>query len=267
MNAIVGHNIAWSGGLPTGIDPEDIRNIGRGIAEHGYQWWHDATYPRLKTMGFTRFERHNPFGAESDEPMDLDQLLELQSTWWRAMRRYPGRLAKLSGGGWRAATLKHLTDAGCEAIDYYGTVKWDADMRKREDDYAAWHSRAIKSLKPSLDAGSTVGFDASSGLARDSWGYKLIRDLTNAGHRCVIEAWPNKDAKHLHDLPVLMKYGHSYGTFQTSGKSPGDQLTGEIMVVGVNTIEKAREVRGNGHTCIIAPELARPYVEIFGDDE
>lgn len=254
---IVGFNIAWSS------SNHSLRHIGRGLPQIGWDAWLRTNIDPLVEMGVTRFELHNPFGADAGEAMDFDQAVEMQSMWWR-VRRQLGLVHDIGPRAF-AAAVDALRERypNIEIITYLGSLCTDRDMASREA--GDWLTRFADSLHHVLNAGCRVGFDASSGVVEGSREYRAIQLVEALGGRPVIEAWPHRDKPHLHGFDCLMRYGGSYRTYQTHADSPIGQLTGErIVLVTGSSIASAKaaalDIIRQGDTPILWPELAEWYV-------
>lgn len=180
-------NIGWSA-----ADPAN-RNIGRRLPRSSW-----ATFVRLTVKpqierGIRRIQLHNPFGALAGEVMQLDQFLHAQDAGLRFITE-----------GFVEA-WQPVTEAGVEVIGYVGCGKLDPDFDVflESGDFGAWQSRAMASLKPLIDAGMSIGLDASASTAETSQTFALAESLRAQGVRVYVEAKPDRFNPHWFSYDVI----------------------------------------------------------------
>jgi len=154
-------------------------------------WW------RLYERGWRRFWIHEPFGGAR-------QLVD--GTWrWRWDRHYQlstYATAQAEEAAWLwdgvIEHLKPLIDAGAEFSLYFGRGSdgGELDFQDRQ----LWQSH----VRPFLEAGFSIGIDASSGIPTSHPVFGHMADLTG---RVYVEACPRSEMVHWFEWPITAAEG------------------------------------------------------------
>jgi len=190
--------IAWENIAHTTRN-ETTRNVRRSMLEGGWPGFVRRFVRPSLNWGVRRYMLHNPFGDKTGWPMDADQYLEAKEaglTW----------LTEDFVEAWRPVTQgKYTGGEPVEVIAYAGSFRDTREFRelKRQGKIDAWHDLAMKTLKPFLDAGMSIGLDAASDAKADDPVVTLAERLQARGHTVYIEAVPPKSATHWKDFPTI----------------------------------------------------------------
>lgn len=228
-------NIGWSSNNPA------ARNVGRKtLLREGWEAFVERdVLPLASHVG--RVEFHNPFGTLANEPMQFEQRTQ-------ARRAGLSMLVEGCAEAWRM-----LTDRGIETIVYVGSPKL-----LRADDDEAWMHWALLELRPALESGCSIAFDAACDLSPREVG--LIRHLQANGTRVYIEPWPKATDAALFGVPrwCVERFYHSWRVHPDSGFALLGQLTGETvrdlshMPDGAPPdLEDVQRVLADGHTAAV----------------
>jgi len=176
------------------------RMVARDLKERGWaRFVQEDIRPQLQ-WGIRRIQLHNPFGFTLGGPMDFDQYLlaREQGLDW---------LTENFTEAWQPVVSGRYTDGQpVEVIAYFGTLFKtptfvDLHEAGRMDE---WWDRAWASIKPALDAGMSIGFDAVSFAPEDHPAHAFVRNLRQRGVRVYIETWPHKDFPHWKGYNVVV---------------------------------------------------------------
>ena len=212
------HNIGYSSS-----DPERhyVRAVNQTTGWPGFVRSH--ALPDL-AWGVRRIQIHNPFGIREGRQMELDQYLH----------------AKADGLHWLTDDFteawapvvrgEHTGGERVEVIAYLGNPFWDifADLEEagRWDE---WLDRAERCVRPAVDAGMSLGFDAFSKAERDSYAFRFVQLLETRGVRVYIETWPRKTHAHWRHTPIIVsEYWYQRNRTHPNVLRRAD-LTGEIV--------------------------------------
>lgn len=183
---------------------------------------------------------HNPFGALPGIDMEFDQFQQAATaglTWLTG-----GPIGKGFVDAWKPITKQR------EVIAYLGKHQgWTRFSRFLTYPMRGyWINRWYNAIRPILDAGMSIGFDASSGLTEADPECRAIQLIKSLGVPCYIEARPSKFAKQWWNYPVVSidTWWHRSDPAVYQDAVPwaarNEDLTGEIMLL----INAPRE----GHT-------------------
>jgi hypothetical protein len=198
----------------------------------------------------------NPFGTLAAEPMQFDQ-------WWHAANTPWLR------DGFTEAWLDWKRDnPDAEVICYLGTLDKDASFNLQADN---WLYRFYMSIRPALDAGMSIGWDASAVVPEDAPAGKAIQLIRSLGHTCYVEARPNQ--AYLAGWPVIA----IDTTFERSdpdlypdaeGNLPNAKLGPVMLLINgtdpANRQDRIKQWAGMGYDLAVFPddlEFAFGYVE------
>lgn len=252
--------ISW---FDIGTSSPDLnhRRVGWNLKNRGWaRFVEEEVRPQLQ-RGVRRVMVHNPFGTLSGEPMQFDQAVH-------AHRDGHAWLLHGFAEAWYPVTQGVYTNGEpVEVIGYLGRHEQDPSFEFAQDRPGGagwWLARAQSSLRPVLAAEMSVGFDASSNLARESPEYRLIQLVQALDTPIYLEARPYRNRRHLFGLPVITT--ESFWNRSDPAKhqdaralyAPNDALTGEIIRILVQTdsrpdkrVEQARRVLRDGHTVAV----------------
>lgn len=164
-----------------------VRNVGWSMHQVGWQGYVDGRFAQLQQMGVKRIFLHNPFGILNSEPyFQFDQYIHAQEaglTW----------LTEGFVEAWRP-----ITQQGVEVIAYIGTMFSDPDFVGLSDDQ--FIDRVVRSLRPLIDAGMSVGLDSIVGETQTSRPFMVAQALRNSGIRVYAENRPPRDFTWWHDF-------------------------------------------------------------------
>ncbi len=247
------------GGSSTDIED---RRVAWGLRQRGWEGFVRLVVRPQLDAGVRRIQIHNPFGALPDEPMQFDQYIHARSAG----------LTFLTEGfveAWKPVIEGRYTDGEpVEVIAYLGKLPDDPDFQKLLDagDTTGWLARAVVSLSLPLEAGMSLGFDASASAAEQSPTHRLTELLQSLGIRIYIEARPYKYTPHWFDNNVIItdRFWKRSDPLEHPGDSGkwaagNDQLTGEIVRIvfpkhaedPVNWRLDLRRVLDDGHTASV----------------
>ena len=164
------------------------RRVGWSIDTQGWQGYVNTRVAQLRALGMKRLFLHNPFGTRSDEPyFQFDQYIHAQEaglTW-------------LTEGFTQA--IKPLVDSGIEVICYIGKLHGDPDFDNLTD-LDQYMDRVMRSLRPMIDAGCSIGLDSIVGAENTTRAYMVAEILRNSGIRVYAENRPPKAYTWWHDF-------------------------------------------------------------------
>lgn len=214
MKPLIGaYTIGWSANNPA------TRNIYDALAKNGWKKWVDAEIKPAIDAGFRRFFLHNPAGCLANENMQPDQFIYAENAGLTF-------ITKEFVSAWRPITAQ-----GIEVISYQGALPGDSDFTKLaklpigKDD---WLRRIERSYHHALDAGMSIGFDASGNAQLGTPEYHFMCLLRSLGVKVYLEPWIHKTAPHL--------FGFDHLTTSDFMSHVGDgwgakreELTGEII--------------------------------------
>ncbi|MFV2070154.1 MAG: Ig-like domain-containing protein, partial [Pirellulales bacterium] len=222
------------------------RLVAWGLTETGWgPFVQDNILPALEA-GFTRIELHNPFGrGPGDRSMAFDQYLDAQVD--------TPKLAEDFAKYW-----KPITDSGIEVIGYIGSPHTNAEQVALIDDPTAWWDRALAAVQPLVDAGMSIGLDASANEGPDSLDAALAQHLRDQGVRVYVEARPAATSTQWFDYPIMVLL--NTWDSQSPEVNPGKigkhaweyELTGEVIrIIRANfgeDVDVLKDVLAQGHT-------------------
>lgn len=159
----------------SGPDPAK-RYIGRGLLENGWQWFVKNWMQPAIDRNCGKVLLHDPAGCDAGEAMDFDQFVEMD----RKYSLFDDEFVK---------TIKPITAKGIEVIAYLGSMSGDPD---KPTSPGAWLEWVARSVKPALDAGCTIAFDASNGFTASSKEGKVIELVESLCGKVYIEPWATK---------------------------------------------------------------------------
>ncbi|MCC6680130.1 MAG: hypothetical protein IT445_04425 [Phycisphaeraceae bacterium] len=182
------------------------RNGWKGVVrelEPVFKWFRDAGQtPRIMI--------HTPFGYGDGPAMDYDAYLRARQN--KAHEWIYSDFVE----AWQPLTDPQAKDR-IDLVCYVGAIALDPDMKKYLEpdesgqvDLATWRARAMESLQPFLEAGASIGFDASSGIDPDSIEGQFILSIDRMfqqeglGRYILIEALPHKPYARWCDFRVIM---------------------------------------------------------------
>ncbi len=247
------------GGSTTEIED---RCVGWSLRQRGWDGFVRLVVRPQLNAGVRRIQIHNPFGTLPDESMQFDQYIHSRSAG----------LAFLTEGfvdAWKPVIQGRYTQGEpVEVIAYLGKLQDDPDFQKLQDagDNKGWLARAVVSLSLPLEAGMSIGFDASASATEQSPTHRLTELLQSLGTRVYIEARPYKNTPHWFDNNVIItdkfwKRSDPQRYPGDSGKwaARNDQLTGEIVRIVFpehaedpdNWKRDLRRVLDDGHTAAV----------------
>ena len=141
---------------------------------------------KLKAAGQRpRIVLGNPFGTLAGEAMAFDQ-------WWHAAKTPWLR------DGFVETWKPWIAANRCEVICYLGTLQGDSSFDIEADN---WLYRFWGSLRPALDSGMSVGWDASAVVPQDAPAAHAMQLIRSLGHRGYVEARPQHE--YLAGWPVI----------------------------------------------------------------
>lgn len=168
--------------------PVSKRTVGWPLDQPGVGWagYVSGRGQQLKNLGMRRLFLHNPFGTLPWEPFQFDQYIHAQQaglTW-------------LTNGFTEA--FKPFVESGVEVICYIGRLQgdFDFDTLTNFDDYM---DRVMRSIRPMIDAGCSIGFDSIVGATEDSRAYMVVKALRDSGIKVYAENRPPADYPWWHD--------------------------------------------------------------------
>lgn len=170
------------------------RHVGYGIKSAG--GWSPVLEQAAReyAWGARRWQLHNPFGTETDKPMQFDQYL----------------LAREAGLNWVTDDFVRCwrpftAIPGIEVIGYLGTPYYLGVNQPNFDPShpAAYFRRFTQSVQPLLDAGMSIGFDTSANFPPDHPAYFGMRMVHSLGVKVYTEPMPFAHEPQTHDLPTM----------------------------------------------------------------
>lgn len=201
------------------------RNVGWSIKQTGWAGFVNARVRELQNLGVKRLFLHNPFGTLNNDPyFQFDQYIHAQEaglTW----------LTNGFAEAWRP-----VTQAGNEVIAYIGTMSFigqqDPDFANLTD--AQFVDRVMRSIRPLIDAGMSIGLDTIVGEHVTSRPYMVAEALRNSGVRVYAENRPPSDYPWWHDFGgVYYNRGYVRDTPELNPAlwwaASNSQLKGEII--------------------------------------
>jgi len=238
------------------------RCVGWGLRQRGWDGFVRRFVRPQLDAGVRRIQVHNPFGTLPGESMQFDQYIHARSAG----------LTFLTGGfvdAWKPVTQGRYTQGEpVEVIAYLGKLQDDPDFQKLLDagDTQGWLARAVVSLSLPLEAGMSIGFDASASAGEQSPTHRLTELLQSLGTRIYIEARPYKNTPHWfgNNIIITDKFWKRSDPQRYPGDSGkwaarNDQLTGEIIRIVFpehaedpdNWMLDLRRVLEDGHTAAV----------------
>lgn len=204
----------------------------RDLLEGGWE-----TYIRLKVRpmirgGVRRFVLANPYGYRGSGPFQFDQKQDLEDLASASNRKDLEQLIETFEAAWLPVTRGDYSNGEpIEVICYLGKLKDDPDFTDLPSD--EWDDRFNACIGPALNAGMSLGFDASSGIHVDSREHRAIEALQAQGVTCYIEARPLRASPWRH-APVIAVddiWRITEDTTQPPNQKyyPTPDLTGEIV--------------------------------------
>lgn len=199
-----------------------IRRVGWDLDVHGWQGYVDKRVKLLRAIGTERILLHNPFGTlPEDEVFQFDQAIHAEDAGlhWLTQGFAPA---------WRPVTA-----AGVEVIAYIGMLRDDPDFTALTD-MKQYMARVMRSIKPLLDAGVSIGLDSITGSNHASREYMVVRMLRDSGVKIYNENRPPADYPHWHDYNGVYYDEGFIDSEPTNNPSqhwaaPNGMLTGEIL--------------------------------------
>lgn len=164
------------------------RRVGWSMESIGWQGYVNSRIPQLKALGMKRMFLHNPFGTRSDEPyFQFDQYIHAQQEG----------LNWLTDGFVQA--WKPVTASGIEVIAYIGKIMGDPDFENLTD-MDQYMDRVMRSVRPLVDAGMSIGLDSIVGAELNSRAFMVADILRNSGIPVYAENRPPRDFWWWHDF-------------------------------------------------------------------
>lgn len=198
------HLVPWYPISGSANNPEN-RNVGRGIPENGWQpFINNVVIPQTSSRGLKRVELHNPFGRRRENPPPLfERALAFQFDQYLEARA--AGVTGLTTDFVRAWTP--VTAMGYEVIAYIGTPFLDPDSQKLLDagNESAFDARAQAAIKPILQAGMSIAFDAAVITSQQSKDYELATSLRAQGRKVYVEAGPRATNTWWFDFPIISR--------------------------------------------------------------
>lgn len=202
--------------------PQNERMIGFNIAQTGWQHYVDTRLASMRAHGMKRILLHNPFGTRLDEPVfQFDQFILAQQAGLT-------NVTETFVDAWRPVTA-----AGVEVIAYIGKLWGDPDFDGLTD-FDQYMDRVMRSIRPMIDAGVSIGFDSIVAATYDSRAYMVVEAVRNSGVKVYNENRPEASKTFFHSYN-----GVYYEDWWYSGDpalnpaqwwaATNAQLTGEIV--------------------------------------
>ena len=178
--------------------------------------------------GFQRIFLHNPFRqspTSTEGGMQFDQYLEAQVTTPWLTNRF-------------VEIFKPVVESGVEVIAYVGSPdpyepgghNGDCEQQALMEKPDLWWARAWSALQPFLDAGMSIGLDASVVTDANSYTYQLAEALRARGVRVYVESVPEVRNPHWGVYPFIMANSQWWWLVPGMPQSmPLSQLSGEIF--------------------------------------
>ncbi|MEM6855616.1 MAG: hypothetical protein AAF593_14510, partial [Planctomycetota bacterium] len=210
---------------------QDGRRMQKDLLAGGWDLYIERRVKPMLDLGARRLVLSIPFGYRGPGVFQFDQLLEMREEI--PTSPYGGVFAQIDAGfvdAWKPIVQGAYTDGDpVEVICYLGKLKDDPDFTELDD--AAYRQRYYASIQPALDAGMSLGFDASSGINVGTREHDLIAETEANGTRCYIEArplkispwrdWPVISTETIWDLtndPTLSQNRRYYETHELGGE-------------------------------------------------
>lgn len=180
---------------PCSVGNPNRFGIDEYLIDNGWQKWIEKNIsPEVEWLaesGGIRFLVHNPFCARKGEVYQFDQYIHAQNAGVITTKGF--------FEAWRPVV------ALGEVIFYMGMINNDLDFQKRKevgklDNYM---QRVLDSVRPILDVGGSIAFDAANNLPSGSVEYETLDSIramcSQYGARAYIEPAPEKSFPNLHD--------------------------------------------------------------------
>ena len=231
------YNIAWSG-----RDPK-LRNVGRVKRSSGWPGFVSRISPVAEE--YRRVWFHNPFGALKGESMQFAQRSQAskQGLRWLVEKFGP--------------SVRRLTDRDIEVVAYLGSPR-QLRIEKREN-WESWLKRAMRELQPLVDAGCSLGFDATYGGAEmgpDSYPYRLLQILTMYRVKIYCEPWARADSTHMFKLGFITRESFYRKNRKHRKWAPKEKITGEVVRLLLPQPKDIRQavaqVHADRHTALVS---------------
>ena len=202
------------------------RQVGRNLKRLGWMGFVTKEVRPAIAWGATRVEIHNPFGSVAGQDMQFDQAIHARD----GVADMHPPIPWLTEGfveAWRP-----ITQSGVEVIAYLGYLKDDADFKALSP--LKWLERFEESCRLPLEAGMSLGFDASAQFPADSREFAALELTRRLGVKVYVEGRPPKDGRHLWDYPIFMadnwfKRSNPTKHPDSAWAAPNEKLTGEIV--------------------------------------
>ncbi len=234
---IIYYNIGWSGRAP------HRRNVTRIKPKSGWPGFVERIAPTAERWG--RIWLHNPFGALKGEPMQFLQRSQAHR------QNLPWLIARFD---W---AVRRLTSRGVEVVAYVGSPRQLPleSGQSRE----AWLQRAMAELRPLVDGGCSIGFDATYGgpaMGPDSLTFLLIEQLRTYRIRVYCEPWARADSPHMFDLSFVSRESFFQDNRLHKKWAAIDKIRGEIVRLLLpqpdNLSATVAGVHQDGHTALVS---------------
>jgi hypothetical protein len=236
MRVIPYYNVAWSSRDPA------RRNVGCVTPARGWPGFVESIGPLAGR--FHRVWFHNPFGALAGEPMQFAQ-------WSQA---------KKQGLSWLTekfdTSVRRITDAGIEAVAYIGSPR--LLVVRQGESFESWQKRAFAEMQPLMDAGCSIGFDATYGgpeMGPRSYPFRLIQMLPQYRIKVYCEPWPLANSPHMFNQAFIMRESFYLDNRQHPKWVPANKLRGEVIRLLLpqpkDLPAKVAQVNKDGHTALV----------------
>jgi hypothetical protein len=210
----------------------------------------DLVAAKMREAGYRpRLVVHNPFGTLAGEVMQFDQRIHADQGVAGLHDRLPW-LCQGFEAAWRR-WMRRNPDA--EVICYLGMLDGDPQFAALKNNGAIeqWLMRMALSIRPALDAGMNVGWDASADVEPTAPAYAAMLLIQSLGPVCYVEARPTKP--HLEGWPVICidtQFTRSdpeiFPDAAALGHLPNAKL-GRTMLLVTNGTAQARATRITQH--------------------
>lgn len=236
-NQPAGRVVSWITVGGSGFGTRANRYVGWGAnATHRKQGW--AGYIRRVIQpqiawGARRFALHNPFGVLIGQSMQFDQFLHARDGVAGAHNPLPWLYQDFVSAWSSLIRAQAAKGQPIEVIAYLGRLDGDPDFARL--DPQEWAKRFSDSVRMPVEAGMSVGFDASSFTPADSPTFRAADLLRRDGVRVYTEARPRLDAPQWWDFPVISENNFWFRSdparWPDSKRwaAPTNRLSGEIL--------------------------------------
>lgn len=210
-----------------GNQPASVRTIGWGIPQHGWGQYVSGRFATLQSYGTRRILLHNPFGTLPGEAIfQFDQFILAQEAGLT-------NVTNTFVDAWRP-----VTQSGVEVIAYIGKLWQDPDFDALTD-FDAYMDRVMRSIRPMIEAGVSIGFDSIVAAPGDSRAYMVVEAVRNSGVKVYNENRPSASNTFYHSYNGVY-YDHWWPGGDPANNpdawwaATNQQLTGEILRATMN---------------------------------